>query len=145
MNPLRQKPTLVFEMLDSVERQTNVQAKVNTLASLRCFELNSILQINFRPDIRMELPPGAVMFQRDNGDPDQSLRRTKSVIPEFKELDVRNRQLQPAQKLKKFIAMLESVNEREAEVFILAKDKKLQNKWKSINLQLVRRAIPGIV
>ena len=136
---------MLFEMLDQIERQPNFQTKAATMAYLKCYELSSILQINFRPDVRLELPPGPIAFQKDNGDPDMSLKRTRNVISDFKDLDVRNRSLGIAEKIRRFVGMLESVNEREAEVFLLAKDKKLQTKWKSLSIELIRAAIPGIV
>lgn len=132
-------------MLDQVQREPNYQARAVKLRQLRCFELNTVLQINYRPDVKLDLPEGVPNFQKDNGDPDMSMARTRNVIREFAELGVNNRQMNQAQKLKKFVSILESLNEREAEVFVLAKDRKLQSRWPALNLPLVRDAIPGIV
>lgn len=145
MNPTQQKPTLIFEMLDQIQREPTPQARAVKMRQLRCLELNTVLQINYRPDVKLDLPAGAPSFRRDNGDPDMSIARTRNVIREFAELSPNNRQINSAQKLRKFIEMLESVNEREAEVFILAKDRKLQDKWPAINIHMVRDALPGIV
>lgn len=145
MNPTQQKPTRIFEMLDQIQRQPTPQARTVKMRQLRCLELNTVLQINYRPDVKLDLPAGAPSFRRDNGDPDMSIARTRNVIREFAELSPNNRQINSAQKLRKFIEMLESVNEREAEVFILAKDRKLQDKWPAINIHMVRDALPGIV
>lgn len=145
MNPTQQKPTLIFEMLDQIQREPTPQARAVKMRQLRCLELNTVLQINYRPDVKLDLPAGAPSFRRDNGDPDMSIARTRNVIREFAELSPNNRQINSAQKLRKFIEILESVNEREAEVFILAKDRKLQDKWPAINIHMVRDALPGIV
>lgn len=145
MNATQQKPTLLFEMLDRAMREPNYQCRKIKLAEFRCFELNSILQINYRPDAKLELTAGIPKFHRDNGDPDMSMARTRNVIPELLELDVRNKKITPAEKNRRFIGILESLNEREAEVLILAKDRKLQEKWPALNLSMVREAIPGIV
>jgi hypothetical protein len=145
MNPIRQKPCLVFEMLDLIQNQPYHTARVDKLKELKCFELNTVLQINYRPDVKLDLPAGTPNFVRDNGDPDMSASRTRNVINEFRDLSPQNRQMTPAQKLKKFVGILESVNEREAEVFILAKDRKLQTKWTNLSIELIRQAIPGIV
>lgn len=145
MNPTQQKPTLIFEMLDQIQREPTPQARAVKMRQLRCLELNTVLQINYRPDVKLDLPAGAPSFRRDNGDPDMSIARTRNVIREFAELSPNNRQTNSAQKLRKFIDMLESVNEREAEVFILAKDRKLQDKWPAINIHMVRDALPGII
>jgi hypothetical protein len=144
-HPFYQRPTLIFEMLDTVARQPTYNDRIRVLSQLRCFELNTILQINYRPDVKLDLPPGPIQFQRDNGDPDQSMGRTKNIIPEFKYLDSRDKSLNVQQKIKKFTAMCESVNEREAEVFMLIKDKKLQTRWPFLNEALIRQAIPGII
>jgi len=132
-------------MLDRVQRMPDHRSRVALLRSYRCFELNTVLQINYRADVWLDIPPGVPMFQHDNGDPDMSIARTRNVIHEFVYLSPTNRSMTRDQKLKKFVGILESVNEKEAEVFILAKDRKLQLKWPSINLQLVREALPGIV
>lgn len=145
MNPTQQKPSLIFEMLDQVQRQPDHRSRVALLRFYRCFELNTVLQINYRPDVWLDLPPGVPKFQHDNGDPDMSIARTRNVIREFTYLSPINRTMTRDQKLKKFVGILESVNEKEAEVFILVKDRKLQLKWPAISLQVVREAIPGIV
>jgi len=145
MNPTQQKPTLIFEMLDQVQRQSTPQARAIKLRELRCRELNTALQINYRQDVKLDLPPGVPTFQHDNGNPDMSMARTRNVINDFFELGVQNRNLSQAEKLNRFVRILESLNEREAEVFVLAKDRKLQDKWPALNIQMVRDAIPGIV
>ena len=145
MNPTQQKPTLVFEMLDQIQREPTPQARAIKMSQLRCRELNTVLQINYRPDVKLDLPPGVPSFQHDNGNPDASMARTRNVISDFLELGVQNRNLDQPEKTRRFVRILESVNEREAEVFILAKDRKLQDKWPAINIQMVRDAIPGIV
>jgi len=145
MNPTQQRPALVFEMLDHVNSQPDHRSRVKLLASYRCFELNTILQINYRNDIRFDLPPGVPKFQRDNGDPSMSMARTINVVREFAELDIRRTDIKPYLKLKKWIAMLESINEREAEVLILAKDHKLQLKWSNVTRQVVQEALSGIL
>jgi hypothetical protein len=144
-NPTKQKPTLIFEMLTLIQNEPTYTGRVNKMRELRCMELNTILQINYRPDVKLDLPVGIPKFQKDNGDPDMSMSRTRNVIPEFLQLSPHNHQLSPEMKLRKFVSILESVNEFEAEVFILAKDRRLELKWPNITLQLVRDAIPGIV
>jgi len=74
-----------------------------------------------------------------------SMARTINVVREFAELDVRRTDIKPYMKLKKWIAMLESINEREAEVLILAKDHKLQLKWSNVTRQVVQEALSGIL
>lgn len=145
MNPTQQRPSLIFEMLDQVQREPTPQARTIKLRQLRCRELNTALQMNYRPDVKLDLPPGTPSFQRDNGNPDASMARTRNVINDFLELGVANRNLSQTEKLSRFVRILESLNEREAEVFILAKDRKLQDKWPAINIHIVRDAIPGIV
>jgi hypothetical protein len=145
MNPTQQKPSLIFEMLDQVQRQPTPQARAIKLRELRCRELNTALQINYRQDVKLDLPPGVPTFQKDNGNPDMSMARTRNIINDLFELGVQNRNLSQAEKLNRFVRILESLNEREAEVFVLAKDRKLQDRWPALNIHMVRDAIPGIV
>lgn len=145
MNPTQQKPTLVFEMLDQIQREPTPQARAIKMRQLRCRELNTVLQINYRPDVKLDLTPGIPGFRKDNGNPDASVARTRNIINDFAELGVQNRNLTQIEKNRRFIQILESLNEREAEVFVLAKDRKLQDRWPAINIHIVRDAIPGIV
>lgn len=145
MNPTQQKPSLIFEMLDQVQRQPTPQARAIKLRELRCRELNTALQINYRQDVKLDLPPGVPTFQKDNGNPDMSMARTRNIINDLFELGVQNQNLSQAEKLNRFVRILESLNEREAEVFVLAKDRKLQDRWPALNIHMVRDAIPGIV
>ena len=145
MNPTQQKPTLVFEMLDQIQREPTPQARAIKMRQLRCRELNTVLQINYRQDVKLDLPPGVPTFQKDNGNPDMSMARTRNIINDLFELGVQNRNLSQAEKLNRFVRILESLNEREAEVFVLAKDRKLQDRWPALNIHMVRDAIPGIV
>ena len=145
MNPTQQKPTLIFEMLDQIQREPTPQARAIKMRQLSCRELNTALQINYRPDVKLDLPPGVPTFHHDNGNPEASMARTRNVINDFAELGVNNRNLNQAEKNRRFVRILESLNEREAEVFVLAKDRKLQDKWPAINIHMVRDAIPGIV
>jgi len=144
MNPLKQKPTLIFEMLDIIEKAPTRNDKIEALRYMRCLELEAILQMNYHYDVQLDLPSGPIDFEKDNGDPDMSAMRTRNAIPYFRDL-IKSSPLSQSQKLKKFIGILESVNEREAEVFMLAKDRKLIHKWPSITIDLVREAIPNIV
>lgn len=145
MNLTQQKPSLIFEMLDQVQRQPTPQARAIKLRELRCRELNTALQINYRQDVKLDLPPGVPTFQKDNGNPDMSMARTRNIINDLFELGVQNQNLSQAEKLNRFVRILESLNEREAEVFVLAKDRKLQDRWPALNIHMVRDAIPGIV
>jgi hypothetical protein len=145
MNPTQQKPTLIFEMLDQIQREPTPQARAIKMRQFRCRELNTALQINYRQDVKLDLPPGVPSFQRDNGNPDASMARTRNIINDIFELGTHNRNLSQNEKLSRFVRILEALNEREAEVFILAKDRKLQDRWPAINIHMVRDAIPGIV
>lgn len=145
MNPTQQKPTLVFEMLDRVAREPNFAARAVKLREFAGRELNVVLQINYHPAVRLELPSGCPTFQRDNGDPDMAMSRTRNIIPDLLELRVENKKITPEEKQRRFVGILESLNEREAEVFILAKDRKLQDRWPALNLSMIQQAIPGIV
>ena len=145
MNPTQQIPAHVFEMLDRIDSKPTFRERAVLMAAYRCFELNTVLQINFLKAVQLDLPPGAPQFVKDNGDPDMSLARIKNVLRDFVDLGVQNRNLTSNAKLKKFIGMLESINEREAEALILAKDRKLSERWPNITVDLIVYALPGIL
>ena len=145
IKPFAQKPTRIFEMLDLVQSQPTEQDKIDALKWVQCTELNTVLLINFTDRVKLDLPPGPITFEHDNGDPDNSLCRTSSIIPELCELYKQNHLLNQDQKVHKFVGILESVNVREAEVFLLLKDKALGKLWNCLTADLVRKAIPNLL
>lgn len=139
-----QQTKLLFEIFEKFKEAKSDSERQAILLSHNCYELKTALMINYHPAIQFDLPEGTPPFQKDNGDPDHSLARTASVLRDFPQLLKSNRTKNQEQKELKFISLLESVNEKEAEILILLKEKKLHDKYPTLTIQLVRQIFGNI-
>lgn len=138
--------TSVPQVLDEVEKVKTFEDKVRVLLSYNSTPLRGLLNINFNPFLKMDLPEGEPPFKKDKqiqvGGSETNLyvewRRFYIWIQPKPELT-------RARKEQLFIQLLEGVHWTEAELICLAKDKKIQTKWKSINEKLVRAAFPQLL
>lgn len=136
---------LMSEILDLVEKAKTKQEKVALLKQYEVPVLRGILKINFHPDVSMDLPEGEPPFRKEADKP-AGLQETR-LINEYRRFYIwldPNQQLPKIKKEKLFIEMLEGLHISEAEVICLAKDKKLQKKYKSLKEDVVREAFPQI-
>jgi hypothetical protein len=94
----------------------------------------------------MHLPEGEPPFKKD-----KEIREGYSETNLYVEWRRFYIWVQPKPELSKvrkeqlFVQLLEGIHWTEAELICLAKDKKIQTKWKSINEKLVRAAFPQLL
>ena len=139
------KHIYVDEHLDNVAKLTKKEDKINYLKQNNVPELRDILRINFDADIVSLLPEGVPPYQADDaprGHENQRLNREYRKFQYFFKGPVGS-QTQPMKRERLFIDLLESLHAKEAEVLVLAKDKKL--KYKGITGKLVSDAYPGLI
>lgn len=136
----------VFEILDEIG---GIKADVLKIEMLRTkysdhIPLHRILKMNFCDSIQSIVPEGAPPFNREKVDgPNRaSLWAYVQQFPYFVKSAV-SAKLRPLQVEKIFIEMLEAVDVEEAEMVILAKDKKLTTKW-NISAEVVTQAFPQL-
>lgn len=137
---------LVSEILDLVDKAKTKQEKINLLKQYEMPVLRGLFKINFHPDVSMDLPEGEPPFRKEADKP-AGLQETK-LFNEYRRFYIwldPNYQLPKIKKEKLFIEMLEGLHISEAEVLILAKDKKLHKKYKTIKEDIVREAYPQIL
>ena len=134
--------TLVPQIFEEVERTPTKQAKINCLRAYDHPVLRGMLQINFNPNFKLDLPAGMPPYKRDEKIP-VGYSET-NLFSEFRRMYIWG---QPSNlpKIKKetlFVQMLEGIHWTEADDLCLCKDKKLQTKYKTITEDLVREAFP---
>lgn len=137
---------LLSEILDLVDKAKTKAEKVELLKKHELPVLRGILKINFHPDVRMDLPDGDPPFRKEEDKP--AGYQESNLVVEYKRFYIWLDPTQNLPKVKKeklFIEMLESLHHTEAEVVLLAKDKKLQKKYKTIKEDIVRAAFPQIL
>ncbi len=137
---------LVPEILDLVEKTKNKADKVLVLRQNETPGIRGILRLNFDPNVKFDLPEGDPPFKKDTDKP-IGYHQT-NLITEVKRFYIWADPRQNISKLRKeqlFVEVLEGLHYTEAEVLILAKDRKLKDRYKSLSDDLVREAFPGLI
>jgi len=143
------KPTLppnpfVNEILDYVSSQKSKIAKVEALKEYRNEALVSILIWNFDETVVSMIPEGDVPFTPNDspqGTDHTSLRREGKNLYHF--VKGGNDTLNGIRRETMFIQMLEGLHPDEANIIILAKDKKLSDVY-AVTYDQVKEAYPDI-
>ena len=138
--------TTIPQIFEDVEKASSKESKVKVLRAYDHPILKGMLQINFDPTVKLDLPEGEPPFKKDTTIP-VGYSET-NLYAEFRRMYVwldPNINLTRHKKEQLFIQMLEGIHWSEAEALCLAKDKKLQTKYKSLKEDLIREAFPNIL
>jgi hypothetical protein len=134
---------LVSEMLEDVDKAKTHEEKVKLLRGYNRPDLISILRINYDPNLVMDLPEGDPPYKKELDVP-AGMSHT-SLLKEVRRFYIwldRKTELPKIKKESLFINLLEGLHWSEAEALVLAKDRKLTKKYKTIKEDLVREAFP---
>ena len=134
---------LVSEILDKFEVAKTREEKIAVLKGNVNDPLLVLLRLNYDHMLKMDLPEGEPPFRKDI---DKPIGYSESSL----QLELRRFYvwLEPKTNLPKikkeslFVNMLEGIHWTEAEALCLAKDRKLQTKYKSLKEDIVREAFP---
>ena len=138
--------TSVPQIFEEVEKASSRQDKIKVFRAYDHPVMRGLLQINFNPNIKMDLPSGEPPFKKDKQIP-VGYSET-NLFQEFRRMYIwldPNTNVNKFRKEQLFIQLLEGVHWSEAEDLCLAKDRKLQTKYKSIKEDLVREAFPDLL
>jgi hypothetical protein len=133
----------VFELIDKTD---GIQEKATVLQKYDSLPLQDILKLNFDPDYNLLLPEGEPPFKKDTEVPEGYSE--SNLYVEHRRFYIwkdPNINLGKIRKEQLFIQMLEGVHWKEAEAVCLAKDKKLQAKYKTLSEDVVRLAFPNLL
>ena len=134
---------LMHEVLQKVSNAKTKAEKIKLLREHNTQALRSLLIINFDESIISLLPDGEPPFQKNEspeGTDHTKLEKEARILHHFFK---GGSSISKAKRESMFIQMLEGLSEGEANVLILAKDKKLGKRWK-ITKQCVEEAFPAI-
>lgn len=133
---------LISEILDKVEAAKTKEEKLNLLKQYNTPLLRTIMRLNFDPDFNMDLPEGEPPYKKE---PDKPIGMTETNLQkEFRRFYIwlTPQDLPRMRKEALFIQLLEGIHQSEADILVLAKDKKLHKKYKSLTEKLIREAYP---
>ena len=135
--------TSIPQIIEEVDKAPNKETRVIVLRAYNHPVLRGVLQINFNPDVKLALPEGTPPYKRDEKIP--AGYSETNLFSEFRRMYIwldPNINLNKLKKEQLFIQMLEGIHWTEADVLCLAKDKKLQTKYKNLKEDIVREAFP---
>jgi hypothetical protein len=136
---------LLPEIFDKVQKAETNQQRIEILKQNNSPVLIDLLKMNFHPDITMKLPEGVPPFKR----PGIPMGMADSNL--YKEMRRMYTWITPPQNLHKiksetlFIQLLESINEKEADLLCAVKDKNMTSLYSSITYDLVNETFPGLL
>lgn len=137
--------TSVPQVFEEVEKAKTKEEKIKILRAYESLPLKGILELNYHPAAKMDLPPGEPPFKKDTNTPDGY--SDSNLYVEFRRFYIWTRpsNLNKIRKESLFIQMLEGIHWKEAELVCLAKDRKITKKYKSLKEDLVREAFPSLL
>lgn len=138
--------TSIHQVLEEFDKAKSKEAKISVLKAYDHVVLRGILQINYDPRVRINLPEGEPPFKKDTSIP-LGYSET-NLFTEFRRFYIwldSTVNLTRMRKEQLFIQMLEGLHWTEAEVVCLAKDRKLNTKYKSLKEDIVREVWPDLL
>ena len=133
----------MHEVLQKVSNAKTKKEKIALLKEYNTQALRSLFIINFDDTVISMLPPGDVPYQPNDapeGTEHTLLEKEARLLHHFFK---GGSNVSQVKRENMFIQMLEGLNKGEAEVLILAKDKKIGKRWK-ITKACVTEAFPSI-
>ena len=134
-------PFEIFESIQSADKQAD---RVRILQENESYELKTILQGAFRPDIKFDLPPGAPPYTPSPNPAGVNFTPLRKQVDVLSRLVVGNNTFNRIKKEMAFIKFLENVHANDAEILIAMKDKKLHKKYPLLTVSLVKKAFPNL-
>ena len=134
---------LMHEILQKVSNAKTKAEKIKLLREYNTQALRSLLIINFDTSVISMLPDGDVPFKPNDapeGTQHTKLEKEARLLHHFFK---GGSNISQVKRETMFIQMLEGLHKDEANVLVLAKDKKLGKRWK-ITKQCVEEAFPQI-
>lgn len=133
-----------FEIFDAVQAAANQQDRLAILQANESYELKTIIQAAFRPDIIFDLPAGAPPYTASSNPAGVRFSPLAKQIDVLGRLVVGNTTFNKIKKEMFFIKLLENVHAADAEILVAMKDKKLHRKYSLLTSSLVKKAFPNL-
>lgn len=140
-------PRLPHEILEAIQTERYVQKRVELLKNLEpneAYAFKTIIQGQFMPSVEFDLPEGTPPYTPNQTLDEKQRTHISSAIKSLAEC-VKTSKNNRIQKETAFIKLLESVHEKDAEILIAMKDKKLNEKFSVLKERLIREAYPTLL
>ena len=136
---------MISEVLQKVSNAKTKAEKVDLLRQHNTDALLSVLIINYDESIQSLLPSGRPLYKENDapkGTEHTVLEKESRLLFNF--FKGGNPALSQTRREMIFIQLLEGLHADEAELVVLAKDKKLTEKYKRITFKVIQEAFPDV-
>lgn len=138
------KQWLMHEVFEEVQNAATIKQREVVLNKLADHNVKTMLQLNFNPSLKLDLPEGIPPFTPDSA-PDvfqpASLKRALSRL----KICTKASPTSALKKEKTFIGILESIHPKDAEILCSCKDKKLTKIYSKVTKKLVESVLPQLI
>ena len=138
------KEKLLHELFEEVQEAKTREDRIKLFKENDTFVLRTILQLAYNKSIELDFPSGAPPFTVNKNPTGLEPVRLKNVIKPLGSC-VKGNGIAGFKKEKILIGILEAIHEKDAEIIIAAKDKKLSKLYSKITENLVEKTFPALI
>ena len=136
----------ILKGLTEVEGKELHKARVSYLQKHNQFPaLKAVLRINFDEAVVSDLPKGDPPYRKDDAPAGMEYINLHRGFKRLRHFFNGNSDIIQAKREKLFVDLLESLNQEEAKVLLLAKERNLYDEYKGLTLKVVQDAFPGLI
>lgn len=135
---------LLHELLEDAQNLKTRAERIELLTKHDNFALRTILQLAHNPKIELDFPEGAPPYKKSETPIGLQQARLKNIIGGLGQC-VKGNKVSSVKKEQILIRLLESVDAKDAEIIIAAKDKVLHKLYTKVTENLVEKTFPALL
>jgi hypothetical protein len=135
---------LLHELLEEAQHLPTRAERIELLKKYDGFALRTILQLAHNPKIELDFPEGAPPYKKSETPIGLQQARLKNIIGGLGSC-VKGNNVSAVKKEQILIRLLESVDAKDAEIIIAAKDKVLHKLYSKVTENLVEKTFPALL
>ena len=135
---------LLHELLEEAQNLKTRAERIDLFTKHDNFALRTILQLAHNPKIELDFPEGAPPYKKSETPKGLEYARLTNIIRPLGQC-VKGNKVSAVKKEQILIRLLESVDAKDAEVIIAAKDKVLHKLYTKVTENLVEKTFPALL
>jgi hypothetical protein len=141
---MNSEPKHVFEILEEAAAAKTRAEKKQILTDRNCLAIRDVVKGSFDDSISFSILPRGEPAYTPNSDPKESLLDKSKTLRYFVSGGP-GEKLPAIKRETMFIELLESIHEKDAQIILWMKDKKMEQKYKGITKQLCQGVWEGLI
>lgn len=135
---------LLHELLEEAQNLKTRAERIELFTKHDNFALRTILQLAHNPKIELDFPAGAPPYKKSENPEGLEYARLTNIIRSLGQC-VKGNKVSAVKKEQILIRLLESVDAKDAEIIIAAKDKVLHKLYTKVTENLVEKTFPALL